>query len=255
MGDPEADNMLAFVYTRNTTADGTDPKKAFEFNLKRAEDGDAEAQYLIYQAYNEGEGVEEDRTIAREWLKKAADNGHVTAQALMGFDEIIRGNAAVGVEYWEKASAGGHLKAMHDLAELYRDGDCDVPMNKPRAIELFRKAADAGYPEAMGSLGICYATGDGVAQDDYEAFRWFQLAAEKGEQYAQKNLGVSYRSGRGTTENKALAVQWFEKAAEQGNIQAKALQGSVKPTSPRKKERSLFVLFKSIYRCHVCIDC
>lgn len=140
----------------------------------------------------------------------------------MGFDEIIRGNAAVGVEYWEKASAGGHLKAMHDLAELYRDGDCDVPMNKPRAIELFRKAADAGYPEAMGSLGICYATGDGVAQDDYEAFRWFQLAAEKGEQYAQKNLGVSYRNGRGTTENKALAAQWFEKAAEQGNIQAKA---------------------------------
>ena len=179
MGDPEADDMLAFVYTRNTTEDGTDPKKAFEFNLKRAEEGDVEAQYMVYQAYNEGVGVEEDRTIAREWLKKAADNGHVTAQALMGFDEIIRDNAAVGVEYWEKASAGGHLKAMHNLAELYRDGDCDVPMNKPRAIELFRKAADAGYLEAMGSLGICYATGDGVAQDDYEAFRWFQLAAEK----------------------------------------------------------------------------
>ena len=222
MGDPEADDMLAFVYTRNTTEDGTDPKKAFEFNLKRAEEGDAEAQYMVYQAYNEGEGVEEDRTLAREWLKKAADNGHVTAQALMGFDEIIRGNSAAGVKYWEKASAGGHLKAMHDLAELYRDGDMDVPMNKTRAIELFRKAADAGYPEAMGSLGVCYATGDGVVQDDYEAFRWFSLAAEKGEQYAQKDLGVSYRHGHGTTENKALAVQWFEKAAEQGNIQAKA---------------------------------
>ena len=242
MGDSEADDMLAFVYKRNTTEDGTDPKKAFEFNIKRAEEGDIEAQFLVYQAYDEGSGVDKNETIAHEWLKKAADNGHVIAQALMGFEEITNGNSAVGVEYWEKASAGGHLKATNDLAELYRDGAMGVPMNKPRALELFKKAADAGYPEAMGSLGVCYATGDCVAQDDREAFRWFTLAAEKGEQFAQKNLGVSYRTGRGTAENKALAVQWFEKAAEQGNIQAKAcladmyVDGEGIPTNYSKAE-------------------
>lgn len=139
----------------------------------------------------------------------------------MGLKEIMKGNSSVGVEYWEKASAGGSLKVMKDLAELYRDGSMGVPMNKARALELFKKAADSGYAEAMCSLGVCYAIGDGVAQDDCEAFRWFKLAAEKGDQFAQNNLGVSYRCGQGTAENKALAVTWFEKAAEQGNIQAK----------------------------------
>lgn len=154
-------------------------------------------------------------------VKKSADNGHVNAQALMGSYELIRGNLNATVEYWEKASEGGHLKAMHDLAVLYRDGDMNAPINKPRAIELFKKAADAGYLETMESLGVCYSTGDGVVQDDYEAFRWFSLATEKGEAFAQKNLGISYRRGIGTVENKTLAIQWFEKAAEQGNIQAK----------------------------------
>lgn len=222
MGDPEADSMLAFVYTRNTTEDGTDPKKAFDFNLKRANEGDAEAQYMIYQAYENGEGVQEDSQIATEWLRKAADNGHTIAQALMGFNEIIKGNTAAGIEYWEKASAGGHLKATHDLAELYLDGDNGVPVNKTRAIELFRKAADAGYAESQCSMGVCYATGNGVEQNDYEAVRWFTMAAEKGDQYAQKNLGIIYRNGRGVAVNPITAVQWFEKAAEQGNIQAKA---------------------------------
>lgn len=221
MGAPEADDMLARVYRMNTAEDGVDSERAFEFNIKRAEAGDAEAQFLVYQAYDEGAGVDKNETIAHEWLKKAADNGHATAQAIIGFQEIIKGNSEVGVEYWEKASTGGNLKAMNDLAELYHDGSMGVPMNKPRALELFKKAADAGYPEAMVSLGVCYSKGDGVAQDDYEAFRWFTLAAEKGEQFAQKNLGICYRSGLGTVENKALAVQWFEKAAEQGNIQAK----------------------------------
>lgn len=221
MGATDADDMLAFVYKRNTAEDGIDPKKAFEFNIKRAEEDDAEAQFLVYRAYDEGIGVEENEAIANEWLRKAADNGYVTAQAFMGLKEIMKGNSSVGVEYWEKASAGGSLKVMKDLAELYRDGSMGVPMNKARALELFKKAADSGYAEAMCSLGVCYAIGDGVAQDDCEAFRWFKLAAEKGDQFAQNNLGVSYRCGQGTAENKALAVTWFEKAAEQGNIQAK----------------------------------
>ena len=93
---------------------------------------------MVYRAYDEGIGVEENEAIANEWLRKAADNGYVTAQAFMGLKEIMKGNSSVGVEYWEKASAGGSLKVMKDLAELYRDGSMGVPMNKARALELFK---------------------------------------------------------------------------------------------------------------------
>lgn len=57
---------------------------------------------MVYRAYDEGIGVEENEAIANEWLRKAADNGYVTAQAFMGLKEIMKGNSSVGVEYWEK---------------------------------------------------------------------------------------------------------------------------------------------------------
>jgi len=62
MGDSDADNLLAFVYGKGAPdKDGTDPKKAFEFNLNRAQEGDPEAQYQVYQAYEKGIGVSECR--------------------------------------------------------------------------------------------------------------------------------------------------------------------------------------------------
>lgn len=219
MGDESADNLLAFVYTKGKK-DEADPKKVFEFNLKRAEEGDAEAQYQVYSAYENGNGVEEDREKADEWCRKAADNGHVIAQALVGFHEMLFGNTVTAVEYWEKASAGGHFKAMHDLAEIYLDGMDEVPQNKPRAIELFTESADKGYADSQCSLGVCYATGNGVRKDEYIAAQWFEKAAMQNQAFAQKNLGICYRHGQGVVQNKQKAAEWFRKAADQGNVQA-----------------------------------
>ena len=243
MGDPDADNLLAFVYRKATpTEDGTDPMKAFEFNMKRAQEGDPNAQYQVYLAYDSGEGVEANQTLAQEWLKKAADNGHNIAQALMGFFCMVEDNAPMAVDYWEKASAGGHLKAMHDLAELYLDGADGVPVNKERAIKLLKEAAEKGFEEAQGTLGICYATGNGVPQNDREAFALFEQAAAKGNVYAQKNLGVCFRNGDGCAVDKCRAAEWFEKAAAQGNTQAQICladmlaDGEGIPTDYRKAE-------------------
>lgn len=222
MGNPEADELLDLVYTRNIVEGGIDSKKAFEFYMKQANEGDADAQYMIYQAYATGEGIDENRGTALIWLRKAADNGHTISQGLMGANEIILGNIVSAVEYLEKASAKGFRLAMHLLAEIYLDGAQGVPMNKTKAIELLRESADEGYAESQSSLGLCYATGNGVEQDDYEAVRWFTMAAEQGEPNAQKNLGLFYRSGRGVQLNKVIAAEWFRKAAAQGNVQAKA---------------------------------
>jgi len=50
---------------------------------------------------------------------------------------------------------------------------------------------------AQYSLGVMYANGLGVPEDDAEAARWFRLAAEQGNALAQYNLGFIYDSGRG----------------------------------------------------------
>ena len=65
-----------------------------------------------------------------------------------------------------------------------------------------------GEPRAQFRLGIMYARGEGVAEDDAEAAQWLRLAAEQGESRAQVILGAMYARGEGVAEDDAEAVQW-----------------------------------------------
>ena len=136
--------------------------------------------------------MEENVDKAYMWLKRAADGGHVLSQAMMGELELhLNENPSAAVPYLEKASAAGYLRSMNTLARIYCDGAEGVPMNKPRAIELYKKVAAAGYAEAQSNLGGCYYKGDGVPENYYEAFHWVSMAAEQGNGYAQKTWAFS----------------------------------------------------------------
>ena len=86
--------------------------------------------------------------------------------------------------------------------------------------EATRHAAEQGDADAQLNLGVAYATGEGVPQDDAEAVRWFHLAAEQGIDRAQFGLGLMYATGRGVPQDDAEAVRWYRLAAEQGNASA-----------------------------------
>ena len=66
-------------------------------------------------------------------------------------------------------------------------------------IDALRVRAEAGDAEAQYALGVMYANGQGVPQDDTEAGRWYRLAADQGLAEAQYNLGVMYANGNGTS--------------------------------------------------------
>jgi len=65
-------------------------------------------------------------------------------------------------------------------------------------------------------LGVMYAEGRGVTQDDAQAVNWHRKAAEQGYAMAQILLGIRYREGRGVPQDDVQAVDWYRKAAEQG---------------------------------------
>jgi hypothetical protein len=92
----------------------------------------------------------------------------------------------------------------------------DDSIEEASEIKGYRLAAKEGNAEAQFNLGLCYRRGEGVEQNDVEAFRWFQLAAEQGGALAQCNLGSSYYLGEGVEKSEDEAVRWFELAAEQG---------------------------------------
>ncbi|HHF0473495.1 TPA: tetratricopeptide repeat protein [Haemophilus influenzae] len=76
--------------------------------------------------------------------------------------------------------------------------------------------AEQGNALAQMMLGVMYAKGQGVKQDDVEAVKWYRKAAEQGYGGAQVMLGFSYLSGKGVQVNKSLAKEWFGKACDNG---------------------------------------
>ena len=72
------------------------------------------------------------------------------------------------------------------------------------------RPGDAG---AQFNLGLMYADGEGVTQDDIEAVRWLRLAADQGHATAQHNLGVMYQNSRGVPQDYVEALMWFNLAA------------------------------------------
>jgi len=80
-----------------------------------------------------------------------------------------------------------------------------------------RAKAEQGVAEAQFNLGVMYATGEGVPEDDAEAVRWYRLAADQGDAFAQFNLGEKYATGEGVPQDDAEAVRWYRLAADQGH--------------------------------------
>ena len=66
--------------------------------------------------------------------------------------------------------------------------------NVPDFKEMLQ-AAEQGDADAQYNLGVMYANGRGVRQDDAQAVQWYRKAAEQGDAEAQFNLGVMYADG------------------------------------------------------------
>ena len=59
-----------------------------------------------------------------------------------------------------------------------------VDLSARPPLEDVRTCAEQGDARAQYNLGLMYARGDGVPEDDAEAVRWWRLAAEQGDVYA-----------------------------------------------------------------------
>ncbi|HVN22109.1 MAG TPA: GAF domain-containing protein, partial [Dongiaceae bacterium] len=104
----------------------------------------------------------------------------------------------------------------------------NAPVNSSTGIETaslpeLKQMAEKGNPEAQNTLGLHYATGDGVTLDEREALRWFTRAAESGNVAAQSKLGSIYYSGRGVPQDPNQAYFWMVVARLNGDDASKTL--------------------------------
>ena len=193
-----------FLLTLLTQAGNAQPAKVTALDLtriqKKAEQGDAKAQYELGWIYFVGESIPQDYAKAAQWSQKAAEQGNRDGQFLWGYLHLLPGQA--------------------------------VPEDTSKAAQWFQKAAKQGHPLAQFQLAWAHYIGRGVAQDKYEAAKWFKKAAEQGNAGAQYYLGMMYLhrspslpsgisgAGSGVIHDRQKGCRLIRDAAEQGDREA-----------------------------------
>ncbi len=118
-----------------------------------------------------------------------------------------------------KAAQKGFSEAQNNLGLMYAHG-IGVKQDDAQAVYWYRKAAEQDHSGAQFNLGLIYAQSLGEKQDYAQAAYWYRKAAEQGHARSQFNLGVIYENGLGEKQDDAQAVYWYRKAAEQGHARS-----------------------------------
>ncbi len=156
----------------------------FDFQMKLASRGNAEAQFKVGEMYETGFGVKQNSDEAFKWISKAANKGHETA----GFKLL----------YWD----------------MEKNGINDSNKEKFAAL---KSEAEAGNPQAEYYIGKMYARGIGVKKDSDKAIEWLNKAVLVGVFAAEGELLL-------TRENKQREALAKRRQDEQKRAQMKAKQ-------------------------------
>jgi TPR repeat protein len=156
---------------------------------------------------------ETDRDVA------ASDKNSTDAITLLeGYAAYKMGRYDRAREIWQPLADAGNPNALLNLSTLFDQGD-DV--DKAKAADLMRRAAERGYAPAQLNYGLALEKGAGVPRDMKGACHWFTKVAEQGDADAAFNLGVMMLVGApDVPADKAKAKRWLSQAAASGNAQA-----------------------------------
>ena len=199
--------------------------------LKKANEGDPDAQYELGKNYFNGTGTEQDYAEALAWYTKAAEQGNADAQFNLGrmyFDGTGTDQDYDKAFKWHrKAAEQGIPEAQYQIGVMYEEG-MGTDQSNYDAISWYSKAADQEYAEAQDAVGLIYLNGNGVIQDYEEAMTWFNKAAEQSNADAQFQLGKMYFNGTGVGLDYKKAYEWLSRAADQGLPEAQNMVGDCK---------------------------
>jgi TPR repeat protein len=225
---------------------------------RAAEQGSAEGEALLGYILTVGPEAIRNLDQAESWYARAAEGG--SAQGKLGLGLAILRRAGSDTAKQPEgiaqiiAAAELDLPMAQYLYGVLLEHGVGLPVDVPKAVSLYKKAAAVGVRSAMARLGLALIEGRGGAKPDpltgeswlrraalagdieaaamigdiyarggalppnyAEAASWFQRAAEGGHTMAARALGMLYLTGAGVSRNPEEAAVWFERAAAAGN--------------------------------------
>ncbi len=162
---------------------------AVEELRKRAEQGNAEAQFRLGSLYGNGEGVPLDHDRAMTLFMQACKQGHENACVTIAWMYATGAGVAVDEdkarELYLMTARHGSAKAQYVVATMYRFGQYGTEPDLQQALHWYQQAADQGSAPAQLALGKLAQEGKLVARDQEAALQWFMLAQVNGSKRAQ----------------------------------------------------------------------
>jgi len=251
-------SLLLFLITgvRSVAQQTSDPKQAellasarlktmtqveFKELAAKARTGDAEAQFWIGRAYDDGRLVPKDSGEAMQWFLKSAEQGYLPALRMYGLASLSI-NRAVGERWMRRAGAQGDAAAQFCLGWAYEE-DWFGTIDSQEALKWYRKSAEGGHPDAQVELGRRYEEGEGVEKNYALAAKWYRIAAEHvpnlgGAGQGSYRLGLLYMEGLGVPQDFTQAYFWFSLHGN-AEVNASDAREHLTPAQIREVERLL----------------
>lgn len=153
---------------------------------------------------------------------------------------ICRNNGRYELKELEEKANQGDAEAQFKMGDYYQ-WDAN-PRDIATAIKWYERAANNEHRGGQYALGLCYSSGNGVAESFEKGLELLEKAAEKGYAPAQYFVGEMYYYGDDENDNKGKdyekALKWHEKSAEQGYAPSQ-VELAVKLLSIHKHDISL----------------
>jgi len=169
-------------------------RQAVELLEIAAREGVIEANWKLGRMYADGDGVQQDKVVAYEYLRRVvqdqADGNSPDAR--------FAADAAVTLGQYQLEGIPGVLQ----------------PHPQAAAETLRYAAAYLADGEAQYQVARLYLAGTGVAKDPIQAARWLRLAADKGQHNAQALLGSMLVKGGDILRDVARGIFWLTIAKE-----------------------------------------
>jgi len=206
---------------------------------QRAEAGDAQAQFELARAYEDGNGVAQDDAAAVEWFRKSAEQRNALAENSLGvmyaLGRGVNRDREEAVRWYKKAAKNGQAEAMYNVAISYYNGEgVDSSMDAACTwMTAAQRKGDAQAAEALKhieqetnkrvdrckfDLAGLYEKGDELPQDLPAAVALYRETAQQDHKQnifsssAQFKLCQLYAVGKGVPQDYAQAKAWCKKS-------------------------------------------
>lgn len=218
-----------------------DQDEAVHYSRRGAEKGDGLCMYYYGVFLFDGNGVEQDREEAIEWIRKSRDKYTVEADYLLyrliksGLVQAVKKDLAYCPsddedEDFDQDELNREImndcltsSALCDIKQSYyhfafnREKGIGTNVDYETALEYYKKGADSGDSRCMVRYGLMHELGKGVDKDPETAMKYYKMAADLLDWYGCYNYATMLNDGLGIEKNQEEATKYFEMGSR-GNV-------------------------------------